>query len=292
VSDKYPVSIVICALNEEKSIQKTIESARKNNPFEIIVVEGGSTDKTYEIAKRYTDKAFSVDIYGLGYKRAYGVNKASCEYIMTLDSDQVLEENALEVMIKELEDNNFVGLQATLKSIKNETYWEDAMEYNVSDMVMTEPQKTFTLGTPALYKASILKSNNFDETISGSCDDTDLAYRLSKQNYKLGISTAICYQKHRSTFKSTLKKFMWYGEGDCEFGLKHKERLWSIFSHPIKNYFFRKSFYALNNGDIKFVPFFMFTGIARHIGFYKFLLKRLFGNTKDSRVANRDDMEF
>lgn len=37
-----PVSVIISALNEEHRIQDTIESARRNNPAEILVVEGGS----------------------------------------------------------------------------------------------------------------------------------------------------------------------------------------------------------------------------------------------------------
>lgn len=289
--NKLPVSIVICALNEEHRIKDTIESARRNNPFEIIVVEGGSMDKTVEVAKEYADKVFSVEEYGLGYKRAFGVEQASQKYILNLDADQVLEDNALEIMIDELEKNGYCGIQASLKSIRNDTYWEQGMGYNVQ-LTHSKPIDTIMIGTPAIYKSEVLKKINFDKNISGSCDDTDLCYRLVRSGYKLGISTVICYQKHRSTFKTTLKKFMWYGEGDCEFGLKHRERLWSIFSHPIRNYFFKKSFLAIKNRDFKFVPFFMFTGIIRHLGFYKFLLKKLMGNTKDSRVANRDDMEY
>ena len=50
----YPVSVVICALNEEHRIKDTIESARRNFPSEIIVIEGGSTDNTFEIAHMQT----------------------------------------------------------------------------------------------------------------------------------------------------------------------------------------------------------------------------------------------
>lgn len=288
---RLPVSIVICALNEEVRIKDTILSARKNAPYEIIVIEGGSVDKTVEVATQFADKVYSVNNYGLGFKRAFGVEKATQKYILTLDADQVLEEKALEIMIFELEKNDYVGIQTSLKSLRNETYWEQAMGYNVG-ITQTKSTETIIIGTPALYKSSILKNINFDKTISGSCDDTDLCYRLKKNKYKLGISSAICYQKHRSTLKSTYKKFMWYGEGDCEFGLKHSERMMSIFFHPLKNYVFKKSFKAFLKKDYKFIPFFIFTGIVRHLGFYKFLLKKFIGNTKDSRVANRTDMEY
>ena len=289
--NKLPVTIVICALNEEIRIKDTIESAKKNNPFEIIVIEGGSVDNTVEVATKYADKVYSIKHFGLGYKRAYGVEKATQKYIFNLDADQVLENGAIETMINELEENKYTGIQASLKSLRNDTYWEQGMGYNVG-LTHSTPTETIMIGTPALYKADVIKLINFDKNISGSCDDTDLCYRLTQKGYKLGISTALCYQKHRSTFKTTLKKFMWYGEGDCEFGLKHRERFWSIFTHPIRNYFFKKSLLAVKNGDIKFVPFFMFTGIIRHIGFYKFLFKKSMGNTLDSRVKNRNDKDY
>ena len=287
----YPVSIIICALNEQKRIKDTIDSARRNNPVEIIVVEGGSTDATFSIAKAHADRAYSVDIFGLGYKRAFGVTQATQKYILTLDADQVLEVDSLPVMIGELEEHGFAGIQASLKSIKNETYWERAMGYNVG-LTHSRPRQTNMIGTPALFRTDILKKNNFDKTISGSCDDTDLCYRLSKQGYRLGISTAICYQKHRSSPGAVMKKFLWYGEGDFEFGLKHPERLFSIFTHPIKNYVFRRSASCMKNGDYFFIPFFVLSGLVRHCGFYRALAKKVAGNGLDSRVQNRTDLNY
>ena len=291
MKDKLPVSVVICAINEEKRIAETIQSARKNNPNEILVIEGGSVDKTADVAQQFADRVYVVNNYGLGFKRAFGVEKAAQKYILTLDADQVLEENALEVMIKELEENNYAGIQACLKSLKNETYWEQAMGYNVG-ITHSKPTETIMIGTPALFRSSIIKKINFDKEISGSCDDTDLCYRIVKNNYKLGISSAKCYQKHRSSLKSTYNKFLWYGEGDCEFGLKHPERMLSIYIHPLKNYIFKKSIKAFLKSDFKFIPFFIFTGFIRHIGFYKYAFKKIIGKTVDGRVANRTNMDY
>ena len=212
-------------------------------------------------------------------------------YILNLDADQVLEDNALSIMIDELEKKGFVGIQSSLKGTQNKTYWEKAMSYNMG-ITHSQPRESIMIGTPALYILSNLKLNNFDKSITGSCDDTDLCYRLQRRGYKLGISTAICYQKHRATFKTTLKKFLWYGEGDCEFALKHPERFWSIFTHPIRNYCYKKSLHSIKSGNYKFVFFFLFTGIIRHIGFYKYYFKSITGNRLDSRTSNRNDHEF
>jgi glycosyltransferase involved in cell wall biosynthesis len=299
--NKYPVSVIICVLNEEKRIKETIESARRNNPFEIIVVEGGSTDNTSSVASLYADKVFSVNEVGLGYKRAMGVKIATQKYILNLDADQILEDNALKIMIKELEQNNFAGIQANLKSVSNNTYFEKAMEFNVSQVhIHTKhsslnnnyPINATMIGTPALFKTEILKKHNFNEAITGSCDDTDLCYRLTKLGYNLGISSMVCYQKHRGDFLTTYKKFSWYGEGDCEFAILHPERFLSIFFHPLKNYVFKKSFISIIKGQPKYVPYFVLTGLIRHFSFYKYLIKRIMGTTKDSRSSNLDDYNY
>lgn len=47
----HTISVIIPALNEEKNIKNCIESAKNLNPIEIIVVDGGSSDRTVEVAK-------------------------------------------------------------------------------------------------------------------------------------------------------------------------------------------------------------------------------------------------
>jgi GT2 family glycosyltransferase len=196
-------------------------------------------------------------------------------------------------MIEELEARGLTGIQANVKSIVNNTYWEKGMEYSIEldNIGYIRDSSEMVIGMPCLYKLDVLKEINFDKNI-GAADDTDLCYRLGKAGHKLGISTAICYQKHRANFKSTVKKFLWYGEGDCEFGLKHKDRFWSIYSHPIRNYFFKKSFLSIRNGKPYYVPYFMLVGIFRHIGFYKFLFKNKFGSGIDSRTLNKHDKDY
>ena len=289
--NKLPVSIIISALNEEHRIADTIISAQKNNPSEIIVVEGGSTDKTVEVAKGLTPNVYSTENFGLGYKRAYGVKMASQKYILTLDADQILEDGALEKMIEELEDNNFVGIQAGLRGHEHETYWEKGMNYNIS-LTHSKPKESKMIGTPALFRADIIKENSFNENISGSCDDTDLCYRLTQKGYKLGISTAICFQKHRSTFESTVKKFMWYGEGDSEFVRIHPEKFWDLYTHPIRNYMIKRSITAIKNFDLQYIPYFTLIGMVRHYGFYKNKVKFLLGNKLDDRTSKRNDLNY
>ena len=89
--------------DEEKVIERCLDSV-KNIVDEIIVVDTGSTDRTEEICKKYTNK-----IYHLPWKddfasaRNYSFSKASKDYILWLDADDVIlsEDNEKFVKLKE-----------------------------------------------------------------------------------------------------------------------------------------------------------------------------------------------
>lgn len=83
---KAPVSVVIIAKNEEKRLEDCLKSA--DWASEIVVLDDMSTDRTVEIAKRYTDKVFQrkMDIEGKHRNYAYGL--ASQDWVLSLDADE------------------------------------------------------------------------------------------------------------------------------------------------------------------------------------------------------------
>ncbi|KAF5082951.1 Glycosyl transferase family 2 [anaerobic digester metagenome] len=90
--DNLPkVSFCIPTLNNEDTIEKCLSSiANQNYPsVEIIVVDGNSTDKTIEIAKKYTNQIF-FDSGLLGSARQTGVEKATGEIVALFDSDIII----------------------------------------------------------------------------------------------------------------------------------------------------------------------------------------------------------
>lgn len=83
---KAPVSVVIIAKNEEERIEDCLRSAAWAD--EIVLVDDGSTDRTVEIAKKYTDKIIrrAMDIEGRHRNFAYGL--ARNEWVLSLDADE------------------------------------------------------------------------------------------------------------------------------------------------------------------------------------------------------------
>lgn len=87
-------------LNEEKFLAKALKNA-KPYVHEIIIVDGGSTDKTVEVAIAFGAKVYSKkwkEHYG--NQRNYSLSKASKDWILVIDADEVYEERLLKSLQK------------------------------------------------------------------------------------------------------------------------------------------------------------------------------------------------
>ncbi len=94
------LSVVIITKNEEDNIEQCLESVKWAD--EIIVVDSFSTDKTVEIAKRYTKKIFLNDNSKcINLNKNLGIEKATNEWILVLDADEIVPPG-LRAEIKEI----------------------------------------------------------------------------------------------------------------------------------------------------------------------------------------------
>lgn len=89
------VSLCMIAKNEEKTLPRCLESV-KGVFDEIIIVDTGSTDGTVKEAEKYTDKIFLFEwCDDFSAARNYSFSKASSDYVMWLDADDVILSNDL-----------------------------------------------------------------------------------------------------------------------------------------------------------------------------------------------------
>jgi glycosyltransferase involved in cell wall biosynthesis len=85
------LSVVIITFNEEANIARTLTSVQPlvaDGKGEIIVVDSGSTDRTVEIAKSFGAKVFVEEWKGFAAQKNSAIDKATCEYILSLDADE------------------------------------------------------------------------------------------------------------------------------------------------------------------------------------------------------------
>ena len=106
------VSVIVPFYNVEDYIEKCIKSLLNQtlDDLEIILVNDGSKDNSESIAKKYLNEYPKKIIYlekengGLGDARNYGIPYAKGEYIAFIDSDDYVEKDMYEQMLKKAEE--------------------------------------------------------------------------------------------------------------------------------------------------------------------------------------------
>ena len=93
------LSLCLIVRDEEKKLSSCLQNAH-NYADEIIIVDTGSCDLTKEIATKYTDKVFDfVWCDDFSKARNFSFDKASCDYIMWLDGDDLIFEDSINEII-------------------------------------------------------------------------------------------------------------------------------------------------------------------------------------------------
>lgn len=107
------VSIIVPVYNSQKYIKKCIESIlnQDKQEFELILINDGSTDNSYEICKRYSEydnRILVIDKHNTGSAdtRNLGIDLAKGEYICFIDSDDWIETNMISETYKLAIENN------------------------------------------------------------------------------------------------------------------------------------------------------------------------------------------
>ena len=92
------ISAILITLNEEKNIARCLESVSFCN--EIIVIDGGSSDETIEIAKSFGAKVeVKTQWQGFGAQKSIALSLASADWVLSIDADEIVSpELKLEIL--------------------------------------------------------------------------------------------------------------------------------------------------------------------------------------------------
>lgn len=106
------VSFLVPTFNVGNQIKKCLESLI-NQPYpnyEIIIVDGGSTDDTLPIIQKYMETHKNIFLYnceqfGISFTRNKLLDKANGEYLVFVDGDDYIEKDMISVMMKFMNDH-------------------------------------------------------------------------------------------------------------------------------------------------------------------------------------------
>ncbi len=280
--DKSQISVIMCVKNREKEIERALRSVKKQKGvLEIIVVDGNSTDRTIEIARKYTDKVYSDEGKGLAYARQLGAEKAKGKYIAYIDSDTELpKEDLLVRMIKEMEENSWVAIHAQLIDPRtNKTLWEYCENMHWRTKFNKPGEKRYIGTIVCIVKRDIVLNYRFDPFMKYAAEDGEFWYRVGK-GHKFGVSKEVAFHYHRASFRDFVKQRIWYGKGNARAMVKHKA--WKLLLAPFGIIAYGL-FRALRcRKCVKCIPYYLIWGFALMYGTIVGLLE-LFSETTQKR---------
>lgn len=182
------ISIIVPALNEEKHLTECLESLinqKGNIPYEIIVVDNGSEDRTAQIAHAKNVKVIFEPIRGLTQARQAGFNASKGKIIAYIDADSIAPSDWLLSIQKTFTKYpDAIGLcgfyRFILKSkVHRLIFW---FYFNVAEKLITKAFRGQRLaGTNfAVLRDSLEKIGGFNLEVIFYGEDIDLATRLKK----------------------------------------------------------------------------------------------------------------
>ncbi|MBR3605855.1 MAG: glycosyltransferase family 2 protein, partial [Candidatus Gastranaerophilales bacterium] len=135
-STEKRISIIVCVYNDDKYINEALESLLKQTyeNIEIICVNDGSTDNSLKILEEYAQKDERIKIInqknqGLACSRNNALKIASGKYVVFVDSDDYIVENACEVLFEKAEKFNLDMLSYGGVNFDNDTLKQSSNPY-------------------------------------------------------------------------------------------------------------------------------------------------------------------
>jgi len=231
-------SIIIPVYNRPNEIDELLDSLTKqdySDTFEVLLIEDGSTKKSESIADTYRSKLdlnyFFKENSGAGASRNFGMDNASGNYFIILDSDVIVPPQYLTEVEKSLENNfthAFGGPDASHPSF---TPLQKAINYSMTAVLTTGGirGKKYAVGTfqPRSFNFGLsLKAFKITKGFSTmrNGEDIDLTFRLWESGFETQlIEKAFVYHKRRSTIQQFFKQTFGFGSARPILNRKYPE---------------------------------------------------------------------
>ncbi len=235
-----PVTVIVPAFRESQVITRTVESLlqqRYAGNLDVIVVDDGSPDDTYDVAKTaFADnprvRVFTKSNGGKASALNFGIHYAQSDIVIGLDADTLFEPDTIAQLVQPLADATVAAVAGNAKvgnRINLLTRWQ-AIEYITSQNL---DRRAFALvngitvvpgAVGAWRRAAVVEAGGFsNDTLA---EDQDLTLSLLRRGYHVAYAArAIAWTEAPDTVRGLLKqRFRWsFGTLQCMW--KHRDAL-------------------------------------------------------------------
>ena len=231
--NKVAVSIVLPCYNSEKVIKKVVDNllSTKYKNFELVIIDDGSIDNTYNVLRKYYSKNPKIRIYrnhknlGIAPTKDRGIKLARGKYISIMETDMEVDPGWLSPVVRELDTNfRLAGVQSKILDIRNkklietygsllvpQTFW--VITKGISQHKDKFNKKEYAgigLGGVTLRKSVLRKIGRYDEKCQYAQGDADSNWPIWIMGYKtVAIPDSLVYHETAKPIsKSKVKGFI------------------------------------------------------------------------------------
>jgi poly-beta-1,6 N-acetyl-D-glucosamine synthase len=236
------ISLVVPAYNEGPVIQQAVRSLLVLDypNYEILVIDDGSTDDTYEKALAVSREQSRIPVRVITKRNGgksdalnTGMTQARGEFILNMDGDSKLSPNTLRACIRHFEDPSIGAVAGNVKVLNRENLWTkvQALEY-VEGLAMARKAQSFMRavniipGPLGMFRKTVLQqAGGYDHDTFA--EDCDLTLKLLMRGWHIAYEpTAIAWVETPSGLLDLLKQRYRWTRGILQATRKHSSALW------------------------------------------------------------------
>lgn len=239
------ISFVVPVFNRPDEMQELLQSLaqQSDSEFEVIVVEDGSTNKSDNLCKSFSEQLniryFFKENTGPGLSRNYGVERAKGNYCIFVDSDCVipsfyvervrifLQKNPVDAFGgPDAADESFSNLQKAINYAMTSFFTTGGIRGSSEKLEKFHP-RSFNMGiTKAVYE----KTGGFPTIrfayAKAAGEDLDLSIQILKMGFKTAlISEAFVFHKRRTSLKQFARQVYNFGIARITISRRHPNTL-------------------------------------------------------------------
>lgn len=245
------VSIVIPAFCEESVIEKTVSAALRSDyrNFDVIVVDDGSTDGTYEVLERQFGKNPRVKLIlkengGKSSALNLAVTRSDAEIVVAIDADTMILPDAISKLVQHFSDPRIGAVAGNVKVGNRRTILGkfQALEYITAQNIDRRAQELVNgilvvPGSIGAWRRAAIEAAGY-YTSDTLAEDADLTVSVIRSGYRVVFEpNAIAITEAPETVRQFLRQRLRWILGMMQMGWKHRSALRSgkglgLFSIP------------------------------------------------------------
>jgi len=245
---KDTVSIIVPCYNEQDVIIPSLKStiAQTYPNVEILVIDDGSSDRTYELAKtfEFDDGHRSLKVLSKpngGKSRAlnYAIKKAKGNLICCVDADSKLDKYAIELLVQHFQDPEIAAVAGSVSVVNTDTFLTklQSLEYIQGLNMVKNGQSYLKLvniipGPLGMFRKEAMREVGYysHDTFAEDCD---LTLSLIAKGYKIDFEPdAVAHTEAPENLLDLLKQRYRWTRGILQAIKKNKKYLWNLRSKP------------------------------------------------------------